>query len=110
MTYPVFLTSRAVRDIDGILSWIAERSTQGAIAWARRWDDVVDQLGQHPRSFALAPEGERHHADIRQVIFKTRKGSPYRALFVVRDDRVFVMHVRGPGQDPVALDELYLPD
>jgi hypothetical protein len=40
------------------------------------------------------------------VIFKTRRGRAYRALFLIRGDVVFVLHVRGPGQRPLEPGEL----
>lgn len=54
----------------------------------------------------LAPESENHRDEIRQRIFKTRRGLPYRILFVVRGDVIYLLHVRGPGQDIMAPDEM----
>lgn len=110
MSYSVFLTPRATREVDEILDWISERSPRGAMTWAARWDEVIDELGQRPDTFGIAPEGRGSGAEIRHVIFKTRHGNPYRALFVVHKDQVWVIHVRGSGQDIVSLDELELPE
>ncbi len=57
----------------------------------------------------MAPEDEDHEDRIRQAIFKTRKGLPYRALFVQRPEAVYIIHVRGSGQDQLDIDELSLP-
>jgi hypothetical protein len=59
---------------------------------------------------SFAPESNDHPEPIYQVIFKTRRGRPYRALFVVRDRTVFILHVRGPGQDFVAPNEIANPN
>ena len=47
-----------------------------------------------------------HRDEIRQRIFKTRRGLPYRILFVVRGDVIYLLHVRGPGQDLMAPEEM----
>jgi plasmid stabilization system protein ParE len=41
MMRKVLITRRAAREIDDILSWIVERSVQGAVAWAARWNHVM---------------------------------------------------------------------
>jgi plasmid stabilization system protein ParE len=99
MTFRVHLTDAAKCDIRTILGWIEERSKDGADAWYRRWLDVLETLKQRAGWFGVAPESQDHSELIRQVLFKTKRGRPYRALFVVRDRDAFVLHVRGPGQN-----------
>ena len=57
----------------------------------------------------IAPEAAGASEEVRQLTFKTRKGLWYRLLFIVRDDKVFVLHVRGPGQDLMAQTEIQFP-
>ncbi|MEZ6132159.1 MAG: type II toxin-antitoxin system RelE/ParE family toxin [Planctomycetaceae bacterium] len=109
MSVPVNLTSRAKRDIQSILRYVETRSKPGADAWYRRLAEIVESIGDSPESFGLAPEDEAHEERIRQAIFKTRKGLPYRALFVQRPEAVYIIHVRGSGQDQLDVDELRLP-
>jgi plasmid stabilization system protein ParE len=106
MTFRVHLTGAAREDVRGILRWINERSPAGAQAWFRRWREALKALRHRADELALAPESEGHDEAIRQFIFRTRRGRPYRALFVVRGNTVFVLHVRGPGQDLLRPDEL----
>jgi len=40
--------------------------------------------------------------DVREVLFKTRKGNPYRILFTIQEAEVLILRVRGPGQDDLA--------
>ena len=47
--------------------------------------------------------------DIRQALFKTWQGRLYRALFVIVEDAVHVVAVRGYGQDLATLDDLDIP-
>jgi plasmid stabilization system protein ParE len=109
MSFRVELTRRAERDIEAILAWIASHSRQGAEAWMRPLDEVWAQLAASADSCALAPESDYGGTEIRHVIFKTRRGKPYRLLFTIRDDVVLVRHVRGPGQDLVPPDDIVDP-
>ena len=109
MSYQVELTARAERDVDGILAWLAQRSSQGAMTWYERFNHVLEQLAANAEQCNLAPENEDHDEAIRHAIFKTRRGKKYRALFIIRGEQVFVLHVRGPGQDLMPPDDLKLP-
>jgi plasmid stabilization system protein ParE len=106
MTFRVRLTDAASADIQAILRWIEERSLAGADAWYRRWLEVLDSLCYRADAFGLAPESDDHPEPIRQVTFKTKRGRRYRALFSIRNQEVFVLHVRGPGQRLLRPDEL----
>lgn len=110
MNLRVELTSRAERDIDGIIAWIAERSPRGAISWCQRLEEVLSQLSTTALHCSLAPENRYDDTEIRHMMFKIRRGKPYRVLFTVRRDQVLVRHVRGPGQDLVPLSDLRGPN
>jgi len=110
MTFHVVHLPHAEADLDGILTWLQERSPAGAAAWFRRWLEVEDLLRRRPESQPLAPEISDHEDEIRNVIFKTRRGKKYRCLFLIREGTVHVLHIRGPGQDLVAPDRLRLPE
>jgi plasmid stabilization system protein ParE len=110
MSFVVSLLWRAQRDLDHIVTWLAERSPQGSAVWLEKWDEIVESLKQSADRCPLAPENDDHDLEIRHVIFKTRHGRPYRALFTMRADHVFVMHIRGPGQDTVQPDHIATTD
>lgn len=110
MKFQVSLTAAAKRNVRVNLRWIEARSRSGAEAWYRRWLQVLDELRDRADTFGPAPEDVDHAETIRQIIFNTRRGLPYRALFVVRDRDVFVLHVRGPGQDLLSADDVEFPD
>ena len=107
MKYSVVVLPTAEDDLNGILLWLNERSPSGALTWLKRWEEVVLNLAHDPDRCGLAPESEHHPTTIRQIVFRTRKGNPYRALFAVKDDAVFVIHVRGMGQKTV--ESIVLP-
>jgi len=109
MSKDVELSFRAERDLDDILAWIARRSPRGARTWLAQWEEVYKLLSERPETCLLVPENSDHKEEIRQIVFKTRSGRKYRALFVIRGNRVFVTNLRGPGQDLVPPDELAVP-
>jgi toxin ParE1/3/4 len=101
MTYEVLLLPRAQHNIDQILRYLTLRSPQGAIAWKERWEQVLDELRIGPLACGVAPESAKYEAEVRQILFKTRRGRTYRALFAVVGTGVFILHVRAPGQNLV---------
>lgn len=109
MKFKAHLLWRAQRDLDHILAWLNERSPQGAASWLRRWDETFTILESSANEYGLAPEGEDHEFEVRQILFRTRKGRDYRALYTIQGSEVYVMHIRAPGQDLVPPEELQLP-
>ena len=97
---------RAQADVRSIAHWLAERSPQGAQAWLRAYDDMVGRLKQQAESCGPASENKDCELDVRQALFKTRRGRVYRAMFVIEGQDVYILRVRGPGQAPVEPDEL----
>ncbi len=65
-------------------------------------------LEKNPFLSRLAPETEELQEELRHVMFRTRAGRTYRALFVVVGDEVRVLRVRGAGQPPVTSDDIEL--
>ena len=111
MTFQVILLPTAEADVDTIFQYLHERSPAGARSWNERFLQVLDSLQKDPTIFGAAPENE-HYVDwfIQQVVFKTRRGNPYRALFIVREQTVHVVYVRGFGQDfATELEDIELP-
>jgi len=109
MSFAVQLLWRAERDVDQILAWLQQRSPQGAAAWNLAWKDTLRTLQESADTFGHAPENEDQELEVRQITFRTRSGKDYRALYTIRVNNVFVMHVRAPGQDIISPDELRLP-
>ncbi len=112
MTYTVVILPRAEHDFQTLHDYIKERSPQGAASWANAFYKALKRLEQSPLTCGLAPESATSGRDVYQLIFRTRKGNPYRALFTIQDERVFIRHIRGYGQDIVDdldLDDIELP-
>lgn len=109
MSRQVVVLPEAERNVHATLSWLQERSPAGAESWFHAWEDMLRQLCRIATSCVLAPESSTRDIEIRQILFKTRKGRPYRALFTIRDEIVYVMHVRGPRQNLMSADEIAEP-
>jgi plasmid stabilization system protein ParE len=106
MTYRVVILPEAERDADRIYRWIADRSVDGADRWYGRFLAAMRSLASGAETHSLAPESEHVSRDIRQLLFKTTKGLRYRMLFTFTGTTVYVLHVRGPGQQLVRPSEL----
>jgi plasmid stabilization system protein ParE len=101
MTYRVEPTAQAEADIDRIFVWLSKRSLNGARRWYESLWESAERLKTSPRSCGLAPENDRFDEELRHMLFGTKRGRTYRALFVIRGDIVRILCVRGPGERPV---------
>ena len=108
MSFEVIVLPRARRDVQQIYDWLSERSPDGAARWFNAFGKAIEALESAPESCGLAPENDFVELEIRERIFKTRRGRPYRALFAIVGQEVRVLHVRAPGQDFVDPDDLDL--
>lgn len=106
MSFRVRILPRAERDAQQIFHWIEERSPEGASRWWDAFETAVETLAASPSGYGLAPEDELTDHKLQQFLFKTRRGRMYRGLFVVVNDEVRILRVRGPGQPPLETDEL----
>ncbi|MBC8356868.1 MAG: type II toxin-antitoxin system RelE/ParE family toxin [Planctomycetes bacterium] len=109
MSFHVVLQPRAEYDLDAILTHLKKESLQGAASWFRAWRHAVSLLERQADIYGSAPEDADHEPFIQQTLFKTRSGRYYRAIYTLIDQTVYVLHVRGHGQDLVEPDELTLP-
>lgn len=100
--YRVVVQPEAERNTTAIYDWIFARSADGAGQWYRALKVAIDRMRKQPQRFAIARESRRFDFEVRELLFKTRRGRPYRILFTIRDREVHVLYIRGPGQDWVA--------
>jgi hypothetical protein len=56
--------------------------------------------------YGLAPESDELNIELREKIFKTRQGRPYRLLYTIVGREVFILRVRGSGQSPVTAEDI----
>lgn len=103
------VSRQAERDVDGIFRWIADRSPTGAVRWYDKYLSVVRELPKGTDYPAVA-EADDLGLDLRERLFKTRRGHVYRIVFLIREQFVDVLAVRGAGQDFLSAEELDLPE
>ena len=108
MRYQVKVLRRADRDVDEILHYIGveQSSPTGARRWYQAYAAALERLAVSANTLSLAPENEFVNYEVRQVLFRTRRGRPYRGIFTIVGDEVRLLHVRGPGQDILQADEI----
>ena len=109
MIYNVVALRAAEADFNGMLEYIAARSKSGAAAWAKAFDQALAHLELNAATCPLAPENDYVSFDVREVLFKTRRGLIYRILFTIQERTVFILHVRGPGQDLIDVADMREP-
>lgn len=106
MTFRVVILKRAEGDLQRIFRWLSARSPSGASAWLTAYEHLQERLIAHADTFALAQEHAKFDHDLRQGLFKTRRGRVYRVIFMIDEDEVRILRVRGPGQNPIAADDV----
>ena len=107
---PVRFSQRAKRDVLEIQSWIRGRSSEGATKWLAALEQALRQLSVSAVSCPAAPEADEIGVDLKQRLFKTRRGNSYRLLFIIESDTVQILAVRGSGQDLLNDKDLDLPE
>ncbi len=64
------------------------------------------KLSKTPLLYGLAHESKHLRREVRQAFLRTRRGRMYRILFIVAEDAVRVLRIRGPGQPPITARDL----
>ena len=108
MTYQVVLTDRAARDLEEAYGWCAERAPQTAIGWYNGFLDALDRLASNPERCPIAAESRKLSVEIRQLLYGRRRS--YRALFIVRDQTVVVLHIRHTARREASQEDILPPD
>jgi plasmid stabilization system protein ParE len=106
MSYHVRILARARQDFEDYIARIAERSPQGAGRWAAAFEAALARLEENPFLSPVASESEDIGEEVGNILFRTRAGRTYRALFVVVDDEVRILRIRGSGTPPVTRDDV----
>ena len=96
----------ADRDLQSIFDFISEQSPEGAERWWEAFLGAAARATSNPDRYAFAPETSLVDQELRQFLFKTRRGKIYRAIFTIAGDELLILRVRGPAQGPLAHDDL----
>ncbi len=106
MKFAVLELRKAKLDKRHIFAWLLKHSPQGAAAWLNAYDRMIERLCTAADTCPVAQENKDLGLEVRQVLFKTRRGRIYRAVFHIDGADVYILRVRGPGQAPIASEEL----
>jgi plasmid stabilization system protein ParE len=106
MKYRIQMLRRAHADFASTVAYLYERSPQGAAAWVNAFEKANARLAGAADSCSEADENYRFDIDVKQMLFKTRRGRVYRLIFTIVDDEVRILRVRGPGQASVNPDDV----
>ena len=106
MTYRVVVLRHAEEQVAATIEWICQASPAAALRWTEAFESALERLAANPARFGRAPEAEILGRDLRQILFRTRHGHVYRAVFMIDADEVRVLYVRAPGQDSLTPDDL----
>lgn len=92
-SYDISFNEQALIDIERSLEWgFRNWGEERSIKWVRGLYWIVrERLSSFPYSCPIAPESAEENLTIRQLIWNR-----YRILFVIREDEVRVLYVRGP--------------
>lgn len=93
MKYTVIVQPRALRDLEEAYSWSARRASEAAARWLNRFRDVLQTLSTNPQRCGIAPENDVVGREIRQLLLG-KYPNVWRALFVIQEGEVRVLHVR----------------
>lgn len=89
MKYRVEVTDQAKAQADEAYRYIFERAPDNATRWFYGLWDAMATLASMPLRCPLAPENDCFECEIRQLLYGN-----YRVLFEVRDNTVYVLHIR----------------
>lgn len=92
MKYRVEVTATARSDAEAAYLRLAERTVH-ADGWFNGLVDAVEGVAELPTRWPLARESGEFDEPIRQLLYGKRPHI-YRVLFIIRGERVYVLHVR----------------
>jgi plasmid stabilization system protein ParE len=106
MSYRLVIVEPAEIDVNQIYGYLLPRSPQGAYSWYRAFQACLERITLQPLACSIAPENAEFEFEIRQALFKTKHGTPYRCVFTVVAGEVRILRVRGPGQAPLKTSDI----
>ena len=84
-------STRTMRDLDQIATYIARDNPQAAHKWITKLRKTAENAARMPLAARIVPEIQRD--DVREVFLRR-----YRIVYGVRDDHIFVFTVFGGGK------------
>ena len=102
MTRQVVVTARAKKELyEAALWWAANRSTEQAVRWLEGFEAAIRNLAQDAERQPLVSEANTLLRELRQLTHGLGRRKTHRAVFEIRDDKVFVHTIRHLAQDAI---------
>ncbi|MEE3715749.1 type II toxin-antitoxin system RelE/ParE family toxin [Tumidithrix elongata RA019] len=103
MSYQILIQPTAFQEIETAYRWMCDNlSAEVANNWYYELQDAIASLQKFPMRCGIAPEASVIGREIRQLWIGKR--IKYRALFVIEEDVVAILHVRHSRQSNVGED------
>jgi plasmid stabilization system protein ParE len=107
--YQLIVTSEARSDIDRNADWWAEHhSIEQSIAWTKAIYQQLESLRHSPESHTLSLENDVFDFEIREKLVGFGSRPRFRAVFAIKQDKVYVLTVRAAEQDRLSPDDVDL--
>jgi plasmid stabilization system protein ParE len=106
VSYTLSILEHAEDDYSRMYQYILKRSPAGATRWEESLEQGLARLLENPLSFGFAPENDKLDIELRQLLFGTKQGLTYRAIFTIEANIIYILRFRGPGQRPLKAKEL----
>lgn len=107
MKYTVRVTANAERDADAAYRWLAKR-TSHAEKWIDGLEAAIEGLSEFLTRCPLARENNEFDDEVRQLLYG-KSPHVYRVLFIVRNNLVYVLHVRHGARQALDRSKIILP-
>ena len=109
MEFKVRVSPSAKSDIERNAFWWAEHhSLDQSLEWIQAIENQLADLKVMPTRHAVAPENDLFSVELRQKLVGLGARPSYRAVFIIKEDTVFVLAVRRGSQAP--LTEIDFPE
>ena len=106
MRYRVLVTLQAKANLMAYYEYSAKRTPEAAARWLDRFEEALESLAEHPERCGRAAESDAVGMLIRHMLFG-RGRNVYRALFIVTDLDVTILHIRRGLMDQASPEDLF---
>ena len=107
MTFRVTILPQALGDIDRNADWWADHhSVEQALRWSEAIYAQLATLSEFPGRHPIAAEDDEFPYEIREKLVGMGSRPGYRAIFTIKDERVFVLTVRSAEQNFLRSDDV----
>ena len=86
--------------------WMKENRPSFADKWFNGLIAALNSLQEFPGRCPLAPENSAVTREVRQLLYGKGR-TLYRILFTVREETVYVLHIRHSARPPMEADEIH---